>query len=124
MVQFAEMELQYLQADARYGYFPGVSAAWSISQENFLKNVTFINSLKLRYSWGKLGSTSNVNATNPYNLYATRAGKSFYDLRAPATVPAAAAFTRAIWATRIPFGKVILFPTLVLMPLCLKTNLM
>lgn len=75
--------------DQRYGYFPGVSAGWVISQENFMKGISWLNSLKLRYSWGKLGSTSNVNATNPFSLYASRAGKSFYDLQGNSTVPLA-----------------------------------
>ena len=55
--------------DARWGTFPGVSAAWVISQENFFKNISFVNNLKLRYSWAKLGSTSNVQSTNPFDLY-------------------------------------------------------
>jgi len=40
----------------RFGFFPGVTAAWRISEEDFLKNVTFIISLKLRGSWGQLGN--------------------------------------------------------------------
>jgi len=75
--------------DQRYGYFPGVSAGWVISQENFMKDITWLNSLKIRYSWGKMGSTSNVNATNPFNLYSQRAGKSFYDLQGNSTNPMA-----------------------------------
>ena len=75
-------------SDQRWGYFPGVSAAWVISQENFFKTITFVNNLKLRYSWAKLGSTSNVDATNPFNLYATRLGKSAYDLAGNSTSPA------------------------------------
>jgi TonB-linked SusC/RagA family outer membrane protein len=44
-------------ADKRFGFFPGVTAGWRISEENFFKeNVTFINSLKIRGSWGKLGN--------------------------------------------------------------------
>src|SRR5215210_335359 len=35
----------------QYGWFPSVSAAWRISGENFMKGVTFLNDLKLRYSW-------------------------------------------------------------------------
>jgi len=73
--------------DQRWGYFPGVSAAWVISQENFFKTVTFVNNLKLRYSWAKLGSTSNVDGTNPFNLYATRLGKSAYDIAGSNTGP-------------------------------------
>ncbi len=73
--------------DVRYGWFPSVSAAWRISQEGFMQDVTFINDLKLRGSWGVLGSYGNVGATNPYNLYATRAGKSFYDISGSSTAP-------------------------------------
>jgi TonB-dependent starch-binding outer membrane protein SusC len=41
----------------RFGFFPGVLAGWRISEENFFKNnVRFINSLKLRGSYGKLGN--------------------------------------------------------------------
>jgi len=41
----------------RFGFFPGITAGWRISEEEFFnRNVTFINSLKLRGSWGKLGN--------------------------------------------------------------------
>ena len=73
--------------DVRWGTFPGVSAAWVISQENFFKNITFVNNLKLRYSWAKLGSTSNVPSTNPFDLYDTRAGRSAYDIAGTNTTP-------------------------------------
>ena len=74
------------------GYFPGVSAAWIISQENFFKNITFVNNLKLRYSWATLGSTSNVQSTNPFDLYATRLGRSAYDIGGNSTSPVAGFF--------------------------------
>ena len=73
--------------DVRTGYFPAVSVAWRISEESFLKTVSFINDLKIRYSWGKLGSTSNVDPTNPFNLYGTNAGRSFYDLQGNSFTP-------------------------------------
>ncbi len=71
----------------RTGYFPSVSAAWRISEESWFKGITFINDLKIRYSWGKLGSASNVNATNPFNLYGTRFGRSFYSVNGSSTSP-------------------------------------
>lgn len=41
----------------QFGFFPGVSAGWRISEENFFKdNIHFINSLKLRGSYGVLGN--------------------------------------------------------------------
>ncbi|MEJ7684160.1 MAG: TonB-dependent receptor [Segetibacter sp.] len=44
-------------AAKRFGFFPGITAGWRISEEDFFKNnVSFINSLKLRGSWGQLGN--------------------------------------------------------------------
>lgn len=39
----------------RWGYFPGVSLGWVISQENFMKNLTALEFLKLRASYGSSG---------------------------------------------------------------------
>ena len=51
----------------RYGNFPSFSAAWRLSQENFMKGISWLNDLKLRGSWGKLGN-SNIN---PYQYQST-----------------------------------------------------
>jgi TonB-linked SusC/RagA family outer membrane protein len=41
----------------RYGFFPAVSAGWRLSEEKFIKdNLTFINNLKIRASWGEAGN--------------------------------------------------------------------
>ncbi|WP_197092647.1 SusC/RagA family TonB-linked outer membrane protein [Labilibaculum euxinus] len=40
----------------RWGYFPSVSAGWTISKEDFMKDVDWLSNLKLRASWGKLGN--------------------------------------------------------------------
>lgn len=40
----------------KYGYFPSIAAAWNISNEDFMKNTTFINNLKLRVGWGITGN--------------------------------------------------------------------
>lgn len=40
----------------KWGNFPSVSAGWNIAEEAFMKNVTPVNSLKLRASWGQLGN--------------------------------------------------------------------
>jgi len=42
----------------RWGYFPSIGAAWVISNEDFMKNQKFFNSLKLKGSWGKVGNVS------------------------------------------------------------------
>jgi TonB-dependent starch-binding outer membrane protein SusC len=63
--------------ETRYGFFPGVMAGWQISEEDFFKNnVTFINYLKLRGSWGQMGNDDlgpegnfNYLSTNAFNTY-------------------------------------------------------
>lgn len=40
----------------RYGFFPSVSAGWIVSKENFFENISFINLLKMRASYGSLGN--------------------------------------------------------------------
>lgn len=43
--------------DHRFGFFPGVTGGWRISEEGFFKkNVRFIDNLKLRASWGQMGA--------------------------------------------------------------------
>jgi TonB-linked outer membrane protein, SusC/RagA family len=39
----------------RFAFFPSLSGGWIVSGEDFMKNLTFIDMLKLRGSWGKIG---------------------------------------------------------------------
>ncbi len=51
------------ERDKRYGFFPGVSAGWRISQEDFFADaLPFVSQLKLRASYGELGN----NRIDPY----------------------------------------------------------
>lgn len=43
-------------SDNLYGFFPGVSAGWDLSAEDFLKNSVSVSQLKLRASYGTLGN--------------------------------------------------------------------
>ena len=56
----------------KWGWFPAVALAWRVSQENFLRDVDEINSLKLRAGWGKTG---NQNVTD-YAYMALLANKT------------------------------------------------
>ncbi len=40
----------------RTGYFPSFSLGWNVAGESFLKDVSWLDDLKLRGSWGKLGN--------------------------------------------------------------------
>ncbi|GGM78352.1 SusC/RagA family TonB-linked outer membrane protein [Dyadobacter beijingensis] len=44
--------------EGRFGFFPGVSAGWRISEEGFWKNSIsrYVNNVKLRASWGQMGA--------------------------------------------------------------------
>jgi len=42
----------------KWGTFPSLSLGWRISQEDFMKNFSFLDDLKLRASWGKAGNYS------------------------------------------------------------------
>lgn len=80
----AEFTLRYdgsqnFKPDKRWGLFPGLSLGWRISEENFFRdNVTFMNELKIRTSWGKLGndrvsafqylSTFNMGNGTPFGI--------------------------------------------------------
>ena len=44
----------------RWGYFPSVSAAWRISSEEFMKDLKWIDDLKIRGGWGQTGNQSGV----------------------------------------------------------------
>jgi TonB-linked SusC/RagA family outer membrane protein len=48
-------------SEKRFGVFPAVSAAWRISEEDFMKNISFISDLKLRGSYGELGNANTSN---------------------------------------------------------------
>jgi len=56
----------------QWGYFPSVSAGWRISEEPFFRsaNLSFVDNLKIRASWGKLGNESIYGAAyTGFNLY-------------------------------------------------------
>ena len=61
----------------RWGTFPSVAGAWRISEEPFLRDVSFIDNLKLRVGWGQTGNAGGVagaaviaqNIDGAYNTY-------------------------------------------------------
>src|SRR5690554_1078763 len=47
---------QKFPKESRYGFFPGVSAGWRLSEEPFMADLDFVNQLKIRGSYGKIGN--------------------------------------------------------------------
>lgn len=44
----------------RWGFFPSVSAAWRISGESWMKDISWISDLKLRAGWGQSGNQAGL----------------------------------------------------------------
>lgn len=54
----------------RFGFFPSLSAGWVVSEENFFKeNIPFVNFLKIRYSWGSIGSDMGAARFTYFSTY-------------------------------------------------------
>jgi len=75
----------------KYAFFPSVSVAWRVTEEDFMKNNEFMNNLKIRFSWGQAGnqglppySTLSAYYATIYPLNGTpQAGYSLYDFAKP-----------------------------------------
>ena len=59
----------------RWGYFPSVSAAWRLSEEDFLSDVSWINELKVRAGWGQQGNQEGLSDYAWVQYF----GTSYYD---------------------------------------------
>lgn len=66
--------------EQRYGVFPSVSVAWRVSEENFMKDLFWLDDFKIRASYGVLGSQNNVSALNSYSLYGSGMTTTYYDI--------------------------------------------
>ncbi|MDQ0108758.1 TonB-linked SusC/RagA family outer membrane protein [Chitinophaga terrae (ex Kim and Jung 2007)] len=54
----------------RWGYFPSFSAGYNIARESFMKDVTWLNDLKIRGGWGQLGN-QNIGLYPFSTIYST-----------------------------------------------------
>ena len=62
----------------RWGTFPSVAGAWRISEEKFMKDVKWINNLKLRVGWGQTGNAGNIAGRADYALATAETTYQFY----------------------------------------------
>lgn len=82
-------------SESRYGVFYSLGGSWSISKESFMKNVSWVDDLRLKASYGEVG---NDNLGGYYNYQA------FYDLgwnngNQPGILLASAATPELRWET-------------------------
>ncbi len=64
----------------RFGVFPSFSLGWRMSEEAFLRDVNWLDDLKLKGSYGILGSQNNVSPENAFSLYGGGYGNAYYDI--------------------------------------------
>ena len=69
------------RSDKRWGFFPGISVGWRLSEESFVKKLTgsFLSNLKLRASYGVTGSEVGVSAFNYLPGYNFNSGNAVFD---------------------------------------------
>ncbi len=62
----------------RWGFFPAISAGWIASEEHFLKDVSFLDYLKVRGSYGIVGNDAvSTSRRYAFNNYYNRGGTGY-----------------------------------------------
>jgi TonB-linked SusC/RagA family outer membrane protein len=96
-----------LPSNSRWGLYESFSAGWRLSKENFLKDVSWINDLKIRGSWGRLGN-QNINVVNnntnipypyPYQSTLTQNNYAFANGVASGFIPSTLVDPALTWET-------------------------
>ncbi len=64
----------------RYGVFPAFSVGARLSELAFMKDLTFVNDLKVRAGWGKTGNQLIPNVYNAYTLFTPDPNNNAYDI--------------------------------------------
>ena len=64
----------------RWGYFPAAAVAWRISEEPFMKKVSAVDNLKLRFSYGQAGNDQISSGLWKTEWAAGSDGYSYYDV--------------------------------------------
>jgi iron complex outermembrane receptor protein len=64
-------------ANHKWGIFPSVSAAWGISEEAFMDDISWVDEMKLRVGYGVTGNQSGLDPYKTLQLYGTSG--TYYD---------------------------------------------
>jgi TonB-linked SusC/RagA family outer membrane protein len=89
----------------RWGYFPSGSVAWRMTNEEFMKPITFLNDLKLRASYGASGNQNSVSDfayMSRYSMHAIGYSLGLGDqAKAPASVLSNMGNPKLKWETQV-----------------------
>ena len=66
--------------DSRWGLFPTVAGFWRMSEEAFMRDISWIDDLKFRFSWGQSGNQPNGNYLY-FNTYSAGSNLSYLDMQ-------------------------------------------
>ena len=66
-----------LGANHKWGFFPSASAAWIITNEEFMKNQDLISNLKFRVGYGVTGNQDAISALNSLQMLSPTGATSF-----------------------------------------------
>jgi TonB-linked SusC/RagA family outer membrane protein len=83
--------------DYRTGVFPSFSAGWRVSEESFMKSVSWVENLKLRGSYGTLGNINNVGNYDYFQNYNTNLGYNFNNQAVQGVSESKPANTKLSW---------------------------
>ncbi|MEW4923001.1 TonB-dependent receptor [Algibacter sp. 2305UL17-15] len=100
--------------DVRWGNFYSFGASWRIDQESFMENVSFINRLKLRGSYGEVGNDNlfvDASATTPVrNFYISQALYTIHpNAGAPGIVWTSTGNTLLTWENQVSWDLALEF---------------
>ncbi len=65
-------------ADNRWDFLWGVSAGWRLTEEKFMKKVTWMDNLKLRASYAEVGNQSGIGNYDGVQLYTVHSNTGAY----------------------------------------------
>lgn len=61
----------------KYGYFPAVALGWRLTSEEFMKDLSWLQDLKLRASYGIIGNQSGLAVDNQYTTFVSDLRESY-----------------------------------------------
>lgn len=91
-----------IHRDSRWGLFPSVSAGWRLSQERFMQSADWIDELKIRLSYGKLGNQEISNY--PYQDILSQANYAFGSGLSPGVYVTRLTDKSLVWETTEVFN--------------------
>lgn len=81
----------------RWGWFPSFSLGWRISEESFMKDIEWLDNLKIRGSYGTLGNINNVGNYDYFQNYSSSYHYTFDDADVVGIVESKPANTSLGW---------------------------